>query len=100
MGEQAREAMVAWGAAGRAGGARSNKTVVLALGGFEKNQVGCCASARRNAEHYLNAEHLGALATDAAGELDVLGHDGDALGVDGAQVGVLEEANELRWGRE
>ena len=38
---------------------------------------------------------LGALATDAAGELDVLGHDGDALGVDGAQVGVLEEANEV-----
>ena len=38
---------------------------------------------------------LGALATDAAGELDVLGHDGDALGVDGAQVGVLEEADEV-----
>jgi len=38
---------------------------------------------------------LGALATDAAGELDVLGHDGHALGVDGAKVGVLEEANEV-----
>ena len=38
---------------------------------------------------------LGALATDAAGQLDVLGHDGDALGVDGAQVGVLEEANQV-----
>ena len=42
-GEQAREAIVAWGAAGSAGGAQSNETVVLALGGFEKNQVGCCA---------------------------------------------------------
>eukprot|EP00962_Isochrysis_galbana_P034821 scaffold11852_cov106-Isochrysis_galbana.AAC.2 len=36
---------------------------------------------------------LSPLATDAAGQLDVLGHDGDALGVDGAQVGVLEEAH-------
>jgi len=41
---------------------------------------------------------LGALSTDAAGELDVLGHDGDTLGVDGAQVGVLEEANEVGLG--
>jgi hypothetical protein len=43
-------------------------------------------------------KRLGALSTDAAGELDVLGHDGDALGVDGAQVGVLEEANEVGLG--
>ena len=42
--------------------------------------------------------HLGALATDAAGQLDVLGHDGHALGVDRAQVGVLEEANQVRLG--
>jgi hypothetical protein len=38
---------------------------------------------------------LSALSADAAGELDVLGHDGDALGVDGAQVGVLEETDEV-----
>ena len=38
----------------------------------------------------------GALATDAAGELQVLGHDGHALGVDRAQVGVLEEADQVR----
>ena len=38
---------------------------------------------------------LGALTTDTAGELDVLGHDGHALGVDGAEVGVLEEADEV-----
>ena len=37
----------------------------------------------------------GALTTDSAGELHVLGHDGDALGVDGAEVGVLEEANHV-----
>ena len=40
-------------------------------------------------------KHLSALATDAAGQLDVLRHDGDALGVDGAEVGVLEEADEV-----
>jgi hypothetical protein len=43
--------------------------------------------------------HLRSLATDAAGELDVLGHDGDTLGVDGSQVGVLEEADEVSLGR-
>ena len=38
---------------------------------------------------------LGALATDATSELDVFGHDGDALGVDGAEVDVLEEADKV-----
>ena len=42
---------------------------------------------------------LRALATDAAGKLDVLGEDGDALGVDGAEVGVLEQADEVGLGR-
>ena len=42
--------------------------------------------------------NLRALSADAAGELNVLGHDGDALGVDGAKVGVLEEANEVGLG--
>ncbi|KAB8101052.1 hypothetical protein EE612_031722 [Oryza sativa] len=41
---------------------------------------------------------LRALAADAAGELDVLGHDGDALGVYGAEVGVLEEPDEVGLG--
>merc|ERR1712131_522034 len=35
------------------------------------------------------------LATDATDQLDVLGHDGDTLGVDGAQVGVLKQADEV-----
>ena len=39
---------------------------------------------------------LGTFTTDAASELDVLGHDGDTLGVDGAKVGVLEEGDEIR----
>jgi len=38
---------------------------------------------------------LSTLATDPPGQLDVLGHDGDPLGVDGAQVGVLKEANQV-----
>jgi len=38
---------------------------------------------------------LGPLTTEATGQLDVLGLDGDALGVDGGQVGVLEESNKV-----
>jgi hypothetical protein len=38
---------------------------------------------------------LSTLTSDAASKLDVLGHDGDALGVDGAQVGVLEQRNQV-----
>ena len=40
-------------------------------------------------------KQLRALAADAAGELKFLGHDCNTLGVDGAQVCVLEEANEV-----
>eukprot|EP00939_MAST-03C_sp_MAST-3C-sp1_P002920 g2920.t1 len=42
--------------------------------------------------------HLGSLSTDAAGELDVLRHDRDTLGVDGAQVGVLEKSDKVSLG--
>jgi hypothetical protein len=38
---------------------------------------------------------LTALTTETTSELDVLGLDGDTLGVDGAQVGVLEEGDEV-----
>jgi hypothetical protein len=38
---------------------------------------------------------LSALATDATCQLDILGHDSHALGVDGGQVGVLKQANEV-----
>ena len=41
------------------------------------------------------AEDLSAFSTDAASQLDVLGHDGDTLGVDGAQVGVLEQTHQV-----
>jgi len=39
--------------------------------------------------------NLRALATETAGKLDVLGLNGDTLGVDGAQVGVLKEGDEV-----
>ena len=39
--------------------------------------------------------NLSSLSTDPPGELDVLGHDGDPLGVDGAQVGVLKQTNKV-----
>ncbi len=38
---------------------------------------------------------LTALAAEAAGELDVPGKDGDTFAVEGAEVGVLEEANKV-----
>jgi len=41
---------------------------------------------------------LRALATDAAGKLDVLGHDGDTLGVDGGKVGILEKTDKVGLG--
>jgi len=37
-------------------------------------------------------------AANPAGELHVLGHDGDALGVDRTHVGVLKEANDVGLG--
>ena len=39
--------------------------------------------------------NLSSLSTDPPGQLDVLGHDGHTLGVDGAQVGVLEQTDQV-----
>ena len=43
----------------------------------------------------VHTHDLSTLSTDAASKLDVLGHDGHSLGMDGAQVGVLEEADQV-----
>ena len=51
--------------------------------------------AGQRASAAVSLGRLCALATDAAGKLDVLGHDGDTLGMDGAQVGVLKETNQV-----
>ena len=40
-------------------------------------------------------KHLSTLSADTSCQLDVLGHDGDTLGVDGAQVGVLKQTDEV-----
>ena len=42
---------------------------------------------------------LGSLASDATGELDVLGHDGHPLCMDGCQVGVLKESDKIGLSR-
>ena len=42
--------------------------------------------------------NLSTFSTDTTGQLDVLWHDGDALSVDGAQVGVFEETDEVSFG--
>ena len=41
---------------------------------------------------------LSAFSTDTSCQLDVLWHDGDTLGVDGAQVGVFEESDQVSLG--
>ena len=38
---------------------------------------------------------LRSLSADSAGQLNVLGHDGDALGVDGTQVGVFKQTHKV-----
>ena len=47
----------------------------------------------------MAATFLAALAADAARQLHVLRHDRNALGVDGAQVRVLEDADHVRLSR-
>ena len=43
----------------------------------------------------VKTTNLSTFSTDTTGQLDVLGHDGHTLGVDGAQVGVLEQTNQV-----
>jgi len=38
------------------------------------------------------------LSSDSSGELDILWHDGDSLGVDGAEVGVFKETDQVGFG--
>ena len=42
-----------------------------------------------------NNHYSRSLTSDSSSQLHVLWHDGDSLGVDGAQVGVLEESNQV-----
>ena len=45
----------------------------------------------------LQFEDLSTFSTDATGQLDVLWHDGHTFGMDSAQVGVLEKANQVSF---
>ena len=47
---------------------------------------------------FFEFTRLGAFTTNAAGQLDVLWHDGDTLGVDGTQVGIFEKTNQVGLG--
>jgi hypothetical protein len=49
-------------------------------------------------QRHTHTSNLRALSTDTTGELNVLRHDGNTLGVDSAKVRVLEEANEVSLG--
>ena len=54
------------------------------------------SSYERQLERLLSIwEVLGTLSPDPPGQLDVLGHDGHPLGVDGTEVGVLEQSHEV-----
>lgn len=57
---------------------------------------------RRNAAVAATLKHsttqqdtLSSFTTNAPGQLNVLGHDSDALGVNGAQVGVLKQTHQV-----
>ena len=60
------------------------------LGGFSS----CHSKYLRDVSH----NDLSTFATDTASQLDVFGHNGDAFGVNGAQVGVFEETNQVSLG--
>ena len=68
---------------------RAADATLFVVGGVGKHQ-------RLRSSGIGSSDDLRALAADAARELDVLRHDRDALGVDRAQVRVLEEADEVR----
>jgi len=60
-----------------------------------KRAVGCggvCA-------HSLETSGSSSLAADTSSQLDVLGHDGDTLGVNGAQIRVLKQTHEVGLAR-
>ena len=50
-----------------------------------------------NKEIPLEASDLSTFSTDTTGQLDVLGHDGHSLGMDGAKVGVFEQSDEVSF---
>jgi hypothetical protein len=77
------------------------------MGGFYKILFVVLSSLHRESGMYLinllpnpfdHINNLGALSTDTTSQLDILGHDGNTLGVDGTQVGILKKTNEVSLG--
>jgi len=62
-----------------------NKLNQECVSGLEKGLLFCLEK----------SNFLGTFTTNTSGQLDVLWHDGDTLGVDGAQVGVLKQTNQV-----
>merc|ERR1719285_1590623 len=60
---------------------------LVAFVGLEKGRLAGLVSSR--------CCFLGTFSSDPPCQLDVLGHDGDTLGVDGAQVGVLKQTDQV-----
>ena len=61
---------------------------------FRKSGFGRLELIRADHQH-CTVRELRALSADAAGELNILGHNSHTLGVNGAQVGVLEKTNKV-----
>ena len=43
--------------------------------------------------------HLSTFSTDTSCQLDVFGHYGDSLGMDGTEISILEETNQISLAR-
>jgi hypothetical protein len=72
------------------------------VGGFLKirfwlvKRQQCIAKASESHRYLLHHYHcLGTLSTDTASQLNVLRHNGDTLGMNSAQVRVLEQADKV-----
>jgi hypothetical protein len=65
---------------------KARNSLFVLFGGLEKGRL---------VRWVREVDNLSTLSADTAGKLDVLGHDGDTLGVDGAQVGVLKQTDEV-----
>ena len=66
--------------------------------GFKPYECLRCV-AMKMAFWYFSMRNLSTLSSDSSCQLDVLWHNGDPLGVDGAQIGVFEKTNQVSfWG--
>ena len=53
--------------------------------------------AHPNVRVSIKGHQLGSLPTDTACQLNVFRHDGNALGMDGAKIGIFEETDEVSF---